>query len=192
MKNWIIIWRYLTGCNQAMKKVQILILIIIFLVPISVTHVYAQSLYVDAKVGDMDEIEDSKYKASGLTVVRDENGSLISVVRVDASRYFNDPIVDQFLESDPEYLIKQGMIGEDKISLYRIEVGYYTPDCLIEVMNVPGQYDPCNWYDRAFVTMLQINAPDGEEYFGFKGLNHGYSVKTKFDIITTWNILTKE
>ena len=77
MKNWIIIWRYLTGCNQAMKKVQILILIIIFLVPISITHVYAQSLYVDAKVGDMDEIEDSKYKASGLTVVRDENGSLI-------------------------------------------------------------------------------------------------------------------
>ena len=59
-------------------------------------------------------------------------------------------------------------------------------------MNVPGQNDPCNWYDRAFVTMLGINAPDGEEYFGFKGLNHGYSVKTKFDIITTWNILTKE
>jgi len=175
-----------------MKKIQIFILIIIFLVPISITHVYAQSLYVDARVGDMDKIDDSKYKASGVTVIRDENGSLISVVRVDATRYFNNPVVDEFLESDPEYLVRQGMIGDEKISLYRIPVLYYTPDCLADPQNVPGHSDPCNWYDRAFVTMLGINDPDGEEHFGFKGLNHGYSFKPNYDISTVWYILTME
>ena len=45
----------------------------------------------------MDKIGESKYKASGVSVLRNSDGELISVVRVDATRYLDDPIVDKFL-----------------------------------------------------------------------------------------------
>lgn len=174
-----------------MKKILCFLVLMTFLIPISITLAHAQTLYVDATVGDMKKIENSEYKASGISIVRNENGELISVVRVDASRYFDDPIVEEFLGSNPAYLVKHGIINDEKINLYRIQVEYFNPKCLTKIFQVPGYNDPCNWYHRAFVTMLGITDPDGEKYFGFKGLNHAYTLRSMDDVTTIWNILSK-
>ena len=173
-----------------MNKIQVFSICIVFFLPLCISQIHAQSLYVDARVGDMDRIEESKYKASGVTVVRNSNGELVSVIRVDASRYLNDPIVDKFLESEPEFLIKQGIVGEKRVSLFEVEVDYYNPECIEETFQVPGYNDPCNWYHRVFVTMLGITDEKGESYNAFRGLNHVYTLKTMDDITTIWHILS--
>ena len=175
-----------------MKKMHIFLIIMVFFVPIFISQVYAQSLYLDVIIGDMDKIEESKYIASGVSVLRNSDGELISVVRVDAKRYLNDPIVDKFLKSDPDYLIKQGTIDGQRVSLHEVEIDYYNPECLDRVFDVPGYNDECNWYHRAFVTMLGINDEQGESYTIFRGLNHVYTVRSLDDITTTWHIITKD
>ena len=105
-----------------MKKIHLLFLAMILVVPICISQVYAQSLYVDVSVGDMDPIEESKYRATGISVLRNSDGGLISVVRVDATRYLNDPVVDRFLKSNPDYLVKQGTINGERVSLHKVEV----------------------------------------------------------------------
>ena len=80
-----------------MKKIHIIILVMVLIIPISISQVYAQTLYTDVKIGDMDKIDKSKYIASGVSILRDSNGGLLSVIRVDATRYLDDPIVDKFL-----------------------------------------------------------------------------------------------
>jgi len=161
------------------------------LIPISVTNSFGQTLYVDASVGDMKKIDESKYNASGVSIVRNNEGQLVSVIRVDATRYLDDPIVDQFLKSDPKYLKKQGLINNEKINLYEVKVDYYSTECLTDTSKGLGFNDPCNWYYRTFVTMLGINDPKGEQHFGFKGLNHSYTIKSMDQVTTIWHILTK-
>jgi len=175
-----------------MKKMHIFLIIMVFFVPIFISQVYAQSLYVDIKVGDMDRIEESKYIVSGVSILRNSDGELISVVRVDATRYFDDPIVDKFLKSDPNYLIKQGTINGERVSLHELEVDYNNPDCLDRTFEVAGYNDECNWYHRAFVTMLGINDEQGESHTIFRGLNHVYTVKSSDDVTTIWHIITKD
>ena len=175
-----------------MKKTQILIIGIMFLLPFSVSQIYAQTLYVDARVGDMDQIEESNYRASGLTVVRSSDGDLISVVRVEGSRYLNDPITEQFLNSDPKLVVKKGIINDEMVTMYKVEVDYNNPKCLEQLFDVPGYSDPCAWYHRAFVTMLGVNDSEGELYYIFKGLNHTFTIKSLDTIKTTWHILSKD
>ena len=50
----------------------------ILIIPISGTNVFAQTLYTEAYVGQLKDIEDSKYRASAVTIIRNENGELIS------------------------------------------------------------------------------------------------------------------
>ena len=57
-----------------MKKIHIIILVMALVIPISISQVYAQTLYTDVKIGDMDKIDKSKYIASGVSVLRDSNG----------------------------------------------------------------------------------------------------------------------
>ncbi len=83
-----------------MEKIKIFLLLSICIIPISVLQADA-TLYVDASIADMEKIKDSKYKASAVSIIRNAEGELMSVVRVEASRYLDDPIVDQFLNSDP-------------------------------------------------------------------------------------------
>ena len=83
-----------------MKRIQIILLSLLCIIPFTIIQVEG-TLYVDASISDMDKIKDSKYKASAVSVVRNAEGELVSVVRVEASRYLDDPIVDQFLNSDP-------------------------------------------------------------------------------------------
>ena len=79
-----------------MKKIYIIIFSVL-IIPVLVSTVNAQTLDVDVHVGDLKDIEESKYKASGVTIIRNAEGELISVVKVDASRYLDDPIIDEYL-----------------------------------------------------------------------------------------------
>ena len=103
-----------------MKKFHIFILasFIICLIPVLVSTVNAQTLDVGVHIGDMKDIGESKYKASGVSIIRNAEGELISVVKVDAARYLDDPVVDKFLTVDnPSIsLIKKGTLGTDVIS----------------------------------------------------------------------------
>ena len=174
-----------------MKKIHLLFLAMILVVPICISQVYAQSLYVDVSAGDMDPIEESKYRATGISVLRNSDGGLISVVRVDATRYLNDPVVDRFLKSNPDYLVKQGTINGERVSLHKVEVDYNNPECLTNLYQIPGYSDPCEYYHRAFVTMLGINDEEGESHTIFRGLNHVYTVKSLDDVTTIWHIITQ-
>jgi len=175
-------------------KILYVVLFFIFMVPVSISIVHAQTLYVDATVGDMDDIDESKYRASGVSVTRNESGELISVARVDATRYLNDPIVDEFLDSIPTNLVKKGILDDKEVSLYRFEAAYNLPECLEILFDVPGYNNECDWYHRAFVTMLKVNKDDGDSIEGytiFRGLNHAFIVKP-LDVVTTyWNIISK-
>ena len=176
-----------------MEKIQYGILLIILIIPISVTNVYAQTLQVDASISDMKDIEDSKYKATAISVVRNSNGELISVVRIDASRHIDDPIVDEFLNSDPKYLVKQGTVNEEKINMYNIIAEYSFPECISELFEVPGYSNSCNWYHRSFVTMLGVTDEDnGSDHTIFKGLNHAFTLRQLDEVTTFWTILTKD
>ena len=174
-----------------MKKIHILILVMVFLIPICISQVYAQSLYVDVTVGDMAKIEKSKYIASGVSILRNSDGGLVSVVRVDATRYLDDPIIDEFLKSNPNYLIKQGTINGKEVKLHEIEAEYSYPKCLEKVFDVLGYNDECQWYHRAYVTMLGINDEEGESHTIFRGLNHVFTVKSMDSVTTMWHIITK-
>jgi len=174
-----------------MKKIQIVLLFSLCIIPISISQVDA-TLYVDASISDMDKIKDSKYKASAVSIVRNAEGELMSVVRVEASRYLDDPIVDEFLKSDPNMLIKTGTLNNEKLSLYRTIAEYDNPQCLEKQFDVPGYNNECDWYHRAFVTMLGVTEDDtGEQFTIFRGLNHGFVVKPLYDVITIWDIITK-
>ncbi len=159
-------------------------------IPICVSQVYAQTLYVDSRIGDMDKIDESKYRATGVSILRNSDGGLISVVRVDATRYLDDPIVDRFLKSNPDFLIKQGTVNGERVSLHKVEVDYNNPECLTDVFQVPGYSNPCEYYHRAYVTMLGINDDRGESHTIFRGLNHVYTVKSLDDVTTIWHIIT--
>ena len=133
-----------------------------------------------------------RYKASAVSIIRNAEGELMSVVRVEASRYLDDPIVDQFLNSDPNMLVKTGTLNNEKLSLYRTIAEYDNPQCLEKQFDVPGYNNECDWYHRAFVTMLGVTEDDtGEQFTIFRGLNHGFVVKPLYDIITIWDIITK-
>ncbi len=174
-----------------MKRIQIILLSLLCIIPFTIIQVEG-TLYVDASISDMDKIKDSKYKASAVSVVRNAEGELVSVVRVEASRYLDDPIVDQFLNSDPNMLIKTGTMNNERLSLYRTIAEYDNPQCLEKMFNVPGYNNECDWYHRAFVTMLGVNKDDtGEQFTIFRGLNHGFVVKPLYDVTTIWDIITK-
>ena len=117
----------------------IVLLVTVLVIPIFVSHVYAQTLYVDSRIGDMDKIDESKYRATGVSILRNSDGGLISVARVDATRYLDDPIVDKFLKSNPDFLIKQGTVNDERVSLHEIEANYLYPKCLEEVFDAPYQ-----------------------------------------------------
>ena len=172
-----------------MKKIHVVILVIVLIVPICISQVYAQTLYVDARIGDMDKIGESKYRASGVSVLRNSDGELISVIRVDATRYFNNPVVDRFLNSNPDFVIKQGTVNGEKVSLHEVEIDYFNPECLEKVFDVQGYNDECNWYHRATATILGITDGIGEKYELFRGLNHSYSVKPLDSVTSYWTII---
>ena len=175
-----------------MKKIYIIIFSVL-IIPVLVSTVNAQTLDVDVHVGDLKDIEESKYKASGITTIRNIEGELISVVRVDASRYLDDPIIDQYLVTENPYvsLVKRGMLGADTISHYRVVVDYMNPVCSETLFEIPGFNDECDWYQAVFSTLFMIEH-EGMEYQMFRGLNHNFIVKSGYDLTTYWDIFSRD
>ena len=175
-----------------MKKIYAIIFVVL-IIPVLVSTVSAQTLQVDVDLDELKDIEESKYKASGITTIRNIEGELISVVRVDASRYLDDPIIDQYLvtENPSVSLVKKGMLGVDTISHYRVVVDYMNPVCSETLFEIPGFYNECDWYQAVFSTLFMIEH-EGMEYQMFRGLNHNFIVKSGYDLTTYWDIFSRD
>jgi hypothetical protein len=175
-----------------MKKIYAIIFVVL-IIPVLVSTVNAQMLQVNVDLDELKDIEESKYKASGITTIRNIEGELISVVRVDASKYLDDPIIDQYLVTDNPYvsLVKRGMLGADTISHYRIVVDYMNPVCSEALFEIPGFNDECDWYQAVFSTLFMIEH-EGMEYQLFRGLNHNFIVKSGYDLTTYWDIFSRD
>ncbi len=174
------------------KTIVILFSFAITVIPTFVVIVNAQTLYVDARVGDINDIRESMYLASAVTVTRNSDGELISVTRADASRYLDNAIIDRYLNAYPENFVKEGVIGQKTVSMYQVAVEFIGEECLEEVFDVPGYANECDWYHRAFVTMLSVYDEDGESRELFRGLNHVFVVKSLDQITSFWTILVKD
>ena len=175
-----------------MKKIYAIIFVVL-IIPVLVSTVNAQTLQVDVDLDELKDIEESKYKASGITTMRNTEGELISVVRVDASRYLDNPIIDQYLiiENPSVSLVKRGMLGADTISHYRVVVDYMNPVCSEGLFENPGFNDKCDWYQAVFSTLFMIEH-EGMEYQMFRGLNHNFIVKSGYDLTTYWDIFSRD
>ena len=175
-----------------MKKIYAIIFVVL-IIPVLVSTVNAQTLQVDVDLDELKDIEESKYKASGITTIRNIEGELISVVRVDASKYLDDPIIDQYLvtENPSVSLVKRGMLGADTISHYRVVVDYMNPVCSETFFEIPGFNDECDWYQAVFSTLFMIEH-EGMEYQMFRGLNHNFIVKSGYDLTTYWDIFSRD
>jgi hypothetical protein len=175
-----------------MKKIYAIIFVVL-IIPVLVSTVNAQTLQVDVDLDELKDIEESKYKASGITTMRNTEGELISVVRVDASRYLDNPIIDQYLiiENPSVSLVKKGMLGVDTISHYRVVVDYVNPLCSETLFEIPGFYDECDWYQAVFSTLFVIQY-EGMEYQIFRGLNHNFIVKSGYDLTTYWDVFSRD
>ena len=171
-----------------MKKL-LLIIIGFGLISVFSSAVYAQTLYIDANVGDMKKIEDSGYFASAVSVLRNSDGEIISVVKTVATRYLDKPVTDRFVDSLP--IVKQGNIGGKNIEMTRVSFEYNYERCLTEVYDVPGYSDQCNWYHRASSTILGVNDEKGDSYEVFRGLNHSYIVKPTDQVTSNWTIINE-
>ena len=175
-------------------KIKTILILFCFatVVPTVVVIANAQTLYVDARVGDMNDIRESKYLASAVTVTRNSDGELISVTRADATRYLDNAIIDRYLNEYPENFVKKGVVGQQTVLMYQVDVEFSTEECLEKVFDVPGYADECNWYHRAFVTMLNVYDEDGDTKQLFRGLNHAFVVKSLDQITSFWTILVKD
>ena len=175
-----------------MEKKFILIFVIL-VIPIMISVGNAQTLQVDVDLDGMEDIEESKYRASGITVVRNAEGQLISVIKVDAQRYLDHPIVDEYLKTENPYvqLVNKGKLGTDTISHYRVIAEYFNPMCSEIYFETPGFNDKCDWHQSVFSTIFGITYED-YEYTVFKGLNHNFIVKSGYDLVTYWDIFTRE
>jgi len=164
----------------------------VLIIPLSVTNAFAQTVYTETRIGELKDIEDSKYRASAVSVIRNAGGELISLTKTDASRYLDDNILDEFLNSKPEYLLKQGKLNEQNVSLYSFKVEYTNQKCSDKIFDVPGFNDRCNWYHRAFSTILGVTDTDGVEHTLFRGLNHAQVIKSEQDVTIFWNVFIRD
>ena len=175
-----------------MKRI-VTIIFVILLIPIIALTVNAQSIQVDINKDSMQDIENSKYRASGVTITRNAEGQLISVTKVDATRYLDHPIVDRYLEAGNPFLtlVREGELGTNTVKQYRVIAEYTNPICSEILFDVPGFNDKCNWHQSVFSSLFGVTY-EGFEYIVFKGLNHNFIVKSGYDVTTYWDIFTRE
>jgi len=170
-----------------MRKIIFFAILGFAFVSILSVNAYAQSLYVDAHAGDLKKIDNSKYMASAVSVLRNADGELISVVKTVATRYLEKPITDKYLDTLP--VIKKGNINGKNVEMTQVELEYNYDKCLTEIFQTPGYSDQCNWYHRATVTSLGVNEEGGGSYELFRGLNHSYTVKPSDTVTSYWTII---
>ena len=169
-----------------MRKIIFFAILGFAFVSILSVNAYAQSLYVDAHAGDLKKIDNSKYMASAVSVLRNADGELISVVKTVATRYLDKPVTDEFIDTLP--VMKKGTLNGKNLEMTQVTIDYDYSKCLTEVYEVPGYTEQCNWYHRATVTILGVNAEE-ESHELFRGLNHSYTVKPSDSVTSFWTII---
>ena len=173
-----------------MRKIVLLIILAFGFSVVFVTSANAEILNVEVNTaGGLKKIDDSKYKASAISVLRNSDGELLSVIKTTATRYLDKSITDEFIDTLP--VMKKGTLNGKDLEMTQVALDYDYAKCLTELYEVPGYTEQCNWYHRATVTILGVNA-EGQKYELFRGLNHSYSVKPLDTVTSYWTIIRSD
>ena len=173
-----------------MKKIIFLLILAFGFGYVFVTSADAEMLDIDVGTsGDLKKINDSKYKATAISVLRDSDGQLLSVIKTSATRYLDKSITDEFIDTLP--VIKKGIFNGKNLEMTQVTLDYDYEKCLTEVYDVAGYTEQCNWYHRATATILGVNS-EGQSYELFRGLNHSYSIKPLDTVTSYWTIIRSD
>ena len=173
-----------------MKKIALLMILAFGLTVVFVTSANAEVLNVEIDTaGGLKKIDDSKYKASAVSVLRNSDGELVSVIKTTATRYLDKSITDEFIDTLP--VMKKGTLNGKNLEMRQVAIDYDYAKCLTELYDVPGYTEQCNLYHRASVTILGVNS-EGQTYELFRGLNHSYSVKPLDTVTSYWTIIRSD
>ena len=173
-----------------MKKIHLLMILAFGFTVVFVTSANAEVLNVEIDTaGGLKKIDDSKYKATAVSVLRNSDGELVSVIKTTATRYLDKSITDEFIDTLP--VMKKGTLNGKNLEMTQVALDYDYTKCLTELYEVPGYTEQCNWYHRATVTILGVNS-EGQTYELFRGLNHSYSVKPLDTVTSYWTIIRSD
>ena len=173
-----------------MKKIALLMILAFGFTVVFVTSANAEVLNVEIDTaGGLKKIDDSKYKASAISVLRNSDGELVSVIKTTATRYLDKSVTDEFIDTLP--VMKKGTLNGKNLEMTQVAIDYDYTKCLTELYEVPGYTEQCNWYHRATVTILGVNS-EGQTYELFRGLNHSYSVKPLDTVTSYWTIIRSD
>ena len=173
-----------------MKKIFLLMILVFGFTVVFVTSANAEVLNVEIDTaGGLKKIDDSKYKATAVSVLRNSDGELVSVIKTTATRYLDKSITDEFIDTLP--VMKKGTLNGKNLEMTQVALDYDYTKCLTELYEVPGYTEQCNWYHRATVTILGVNS-EGQTYELFRGLNHSYSVKPLDTVTSYWTIIRSD
>ena len=173
-----------------MKKIALLIILAFGLTVVFVTSANAEVLNVEVDTaGGLKKIDDSNYKASAISVLRNSDGELLSVIKTSATRYLDKSITDEYIDTLP--VMKKGTLNGKNLEMTQIAIDYDYAKCLTELYDVPGYTEQCNWYHRATATILGVNS-EGQSYELFRGLNHSYSIKPLDTVTSYWTIIRSD
>ena len=173
-----------------MKKIALLMILAFGFTVVFVTSANAEVLNVEIDTaGGLKKIDDSKYKATAVSVLRNSDGELVSVIKTTATRYLDKSVTDEFIDTLP--VMKKGTLNGKNLEMTQVVIDYDYTKCLTELYEVPGYTEQCNWYHRATVTILGVNS-EGQTYELFRGLNHSYSVKPLDTVTSYWTIIRSD
>ena len=173
-----------------MKKISLLMILVFGFTVVFVTSANAEVLNVEVDAaGGLKKIDDSKYKASAISVLRNSDGELVSVIKTTATRYLDKSITDDFIDTLP--VMKKGTLNGKNLEMTQVALDYDYTKCLTEMYEVPGYTEQCNWYHRATATILGVNS-EGQSYELFRGLNHSYSIKPLDTVTSYWTIIRSD
>ncbi len=174
-----------------MRKIVFLIILAFGFSVVFVTSANAEILNVEVNTaGGLKKIDDSKYKASAISVLRNSDGELLSVIKTSATRYLDKSVTDEYIDTLP--VMKKGILNGKNLEMTQVTLNYDYTKCLTELYEVPGYTEQCNWYHRATATILGVTDETGKQFELFRGLNHSYSVKPLDSVTSYWTIIRSD
>ena len=174
-----------------MKKIILLIILAFGFSVVFVTSANAEVLNIETNTaGGLKKIDDSKYKASAISVLRNSDGELLSVIKTSATRYLDKSVTDEYIDTLP--VMKKGILNGKNLEMTQVTLNYDYAKCLTELYEVPGYTEQCNWYHRATATILGVTDETGKQFELFRGLNHSYSVKPLDSVTSYWTIIRSD
>ena len=106
-----------------MKKIALLIILVFGFTVVFVTSANAEVLNVEVdSAGGLKKIDDSKYKASAISVLRNSDGELVSVIKTTATRYLDKSVTDEFIDTLP--VMKKGTLNGKNLEMTQVAIDY--------------------------------------------------------------------